>query len=67
MYIKVEELIDLCEQYPELQAVRDITANHGEISEISELCELIAHLYKRLDSLHSPKTTANVKSLKTEK
>ena len=66
MYIKVEELVDLCEQYPELQAVRDITANHGEKSEISELCELIAHLYKRLDSLQS-KSTSNVKSLKTEK
>lgn len=66
MYIKVEEIVDLCEQYPELQAVRDITANHGEKSEISEICELIAHLYKRLDALQSPKTS-NVKSLKTEK
>lgn len=66
MYIKVEELVDLCEQYPELQAVRDITANHGEKSEISEICELIAHLYRRLDNSH-PKTTANVKSGKTEK
>lgn len=66
MYIKVEELVDLCEQYPELQTVRDITANHGEKSEISEICELIAHLYKRLDNLHS-KSASNVKSLKTEK
>lgn len=66
MYIKVEELVDLCEQYPELQTVRDITANHGEESEISKLCELIAHLYKRLDSSQS-KPTTNVKSLKTEK
>jgi hypothetical protein len=66
MYIKVEELLDLCEQYPELHIVRDITANHGEKSEISELCEVIAHLYRRLDSLQS-KPTSNVKSLKTEK
>lgn len=66
MYIKVEELLDLCEQYPELHIVRDITANHGEKSEISELCEVIAHLYKRFDSLQS-KPTSNVKSLKTEK
>lgn len=67
MHIEVDELSDLCEQYPELQAVRDITANHGEKSEISEICELIAHLYKRLDSLQSPKTAANAKPLKTEK
>lgn len=66
MYIKVEELLDLCEQYPELQIVRDITANHGEKSEISEICELIAHLYRRLDSLQA-KPTANVKSIKIEK
>ena len=66
MYINVEELIDLCEQYPELQKVREITANHGEKTDISELCELIAHLYRRLDALQS-KSTANVKSLKTEK
>ena len=65
MYINVEELVDLCEQYPELQKVREITANHGEKSDISELCELIAHLYRRLDSLQS-KSTLNVKS-KTEK
>ena len=62
----MEELLDLCEQYPELQTVRDITANHGEKSDISELCELIAHLYKRLDALQS-KPTTNLKSLKTEK
>lgn len=66
MYIKVEELTDLCEQYPELQIVRDITANHGEKSEISELCELITHLYRRLDNLQ-PRTSANVKTTKTEK
>lgn len=66
MYIKVEELIDLCETYPELQVVRDITANHGEKSEISEICELIAHLYKRLDSAQS-KSTSNVKPVKAEK
>lgn len=66
MYIKVEELLDLCEQYPELQTVRDITANHGEESEISKLCEVIAHLYHRLDNLQS-KPTTNLKSVKTEK
>lgn len=66
MYIKVEELLDLCEQYPELHIVRDITANHGEKSEISEICELIAHLYRRIDNLQA-KPSANVKSIKTEK
>jgi hypothetical protein len=66
MYIKVEELVDLCEQYPELHIIRDVTANHGEESEISKLCEVIAHLYKRLDSLQSRPTT-NVKPIKTEK
>ena len=66
MYIKVEELLDLCEQYPELQAVRDITANHGEKSDISELCELIAHLYRRLEALTNVKP-AQLKSVKSEK
>ena len=66
MYINVQELIDLCEQYPELEKVREITANHGEKNDISELCELIAHLYRHLNSLQS-KPSVNVKSLKTEK
>ena len=66
MYIKVEELVDLCEQYPELQVVRDITAHHGEKSDISELCELIAHLYRRLDALTNAKP-AQLKSVKSEK
>ena len=66
MYIKVEKLVDLCEQYPELQTVRDITANHGEKSDISELCELIAHLYQRFDVLTNLKP-AQLKSVKTEK
>lgn len=66
MNIKVEEFADLCETYSELKTIDAITAKHGEKSEISELCEVIAHLYRRLDSLQS-KPTANVKSIKTEK
>lgn len=51
MYINVENLLELIEKHPELQTVRDITANHGEQSEISLLCELIAKIYQKLDTL----------------
>ena len=51
MYINVENLNELVERHPELQIVRDVTANHGEKSEISQLCELIAKLYDKVDSL----------------
>lgn len=64
MFIKVENLGELCEKHPELEAVRKITANHGEESEISLLCELIAKLYQRVDSLLD-KPAANV-SVKTK-
>jgi hypothetical protein len=58
MYIHVENLLELCEKHPELEIVRDITANHGEKSEISLLCELIAKLYEKIDSLSSTKPTS---------
>lgn len=66
MHIKVEEFSELCETYPELKSIEAITANHGEKSEISELCEVIGHLYRRLDNL-KPVSTSNIKSTKTEK
>lgn len=66
MHIKVEEFSDLCETYPELKTVSDITANHGEENDISKLCEVIAFLYRRIDNLQQ-KPSANVRSLKTEK
>jgi hypothetical protein len=56
MYINVENLGELCECHPELETVRKITANHGEESEISLLCELIAKLYQKVDAL-TPKTS----------
>jgi hypothetical protein len=58
MYINVDNLNELCECHPELEVVRKITANHGEESEISLLCELIAKLYQKVDAL-MPKTSAN--------
>lgn len=61
MYINVENLLDLVEKHPELQIVRDITANHGVESEISLLCELIAKLYQKLDTL-LPQSTVSVDS-----
>lgn len=65
MYINVENLHDLIEAHPELEIVRKITANHGEESEISLLCELIAKLYAKVDML-SPKTTAAVTTKSTK-
>ncbi len=58
MYIDVENLHDVIERHPELEVVRNITANHGVESEISLLCELIAKLYAKIDSLIPPKITA---------
>ena len=62
MYINVENLLELAEKHPEIHDIRDITANHGEVSEISRLCEVICKLYAKLDAL-SPATTTtpNVK------
>jgi hypothetical protein len=54
-----ENLNELCECHPELETVRKITANHGEESEISLLCELIAKLYAKVDAL-SPKPDTKV-------
>ena len=61
MYINVENLNELVERHPELQIVRDVTANHGEKSEISQLCELIAKLYAKVDEL-TPKTATAKKT-----
>ena len=57
MYIDVENLLDVVARHPELEVVRKITANHGEESEISLLCELIAKLYAKFDALTSPSVT----------
>jgi len=62
MYIKVESLLTLCEKYPELEVVRDITSKHGEESEISLLCELLAKAYERIDALSSPAVISSSKS-----
>lgn len=59
MYIKVESLLTLCEKYPELEIVRNITANHGEETEISLLCELLAKAYERIDALTAPVITSS--------
>lgn len=61
MFITDVDVAALVEKHPELQIIRDITANHGEKSEISELCQIIAHLYAKVDAL-TPTTTANVKT-----
>lgn len=58
MYIDVENLHDVISRHPELEVVRNITANHGTESEISLLCELIAKLYVKIDALIPPKVTA---------
>lgn len=58
MYIDVENLHDVISRHPELEVVRSITANHGVESEISLLCELIAKLYAKFDTLIPPKVTA---------
>ena len=65
MYIDVPELLELIERHPELEVVRKITANHGEESEISLLCELIAKAYRKIDAL-TPSTTAKVASKSRE-
>jgi len=63
MFIHVENLLDLCERHPELEIVRKITANHGHETEISLLCELIAKLYQKIDSLiETPVKTNSIKS-----
>jgi hypothetical protein len=51
MYIEVENLSELKDRHPELDDIRAITANHGEKSEISVLCEVICKLYAKIDSL----------------
>lgn len=51
MYIDVENLLEVISRHPELETVRSITANHGVESEISQLCELIAKLYAKVDTL----------------
>lgn len=66
MYINVENLLELVEKHPELEIVRKITANHGEESEISLLCELIAKVYAKIDLLtpsidKTPSTTKSAK------
>jgi len=67
MYIDVENLHDVISRHPELEVVRSITANHGVESEISQLCELFAKLYAKVDTLISPKveatTTADVETV----
>lgn len=62
MYINVENLLELCEKHPELEVVRKITANHGEESEISLLCELIAKAYAKIDALTPVSKVATSKS-----
>jgi hypothetical protein len=52
----------LCEKYPELEIVRNITANHGEETEISLLCELLAKAYERIDALTAPVITSSSSS-----
>ena len=66
MYINVENLLDLIEKHPELEVVRKITANHGEESEISLLCELIAKAYAKIDALSTPVSSARVPSKSRE-
>ena len=51
MFIQVENFSELCEKHPELEIVSKITANHGDESEISLLCEVIAKLYAKIDEL----------------
>jgi hypothetical protein len=65
MYINVDNLNELCECHPELETVRKITANHGEETEISLLCELIAKLYAKVDAL-TPKTPNPVEEAPTK-
>ncbi len=56
MYIDVENLHELKDRHPELDEIRNITANHGEKSEISVLCEVICKLYAKIDAImHPPK------------
>ena len=62
MYINVDNLLEVIERHPELEIVRNITANHGFESEISQLCELIAKLYVKVDGLMNPSANASVSS-----
>lgn len=57
MYINVENLLELAEKHPEIHDIRNITANHGEESEISKLCEIICKLYAKIDAL-TPSTSS---------
>ena len=59
MHINVDNFHELCEKHSELQLINNITAKHGEESEISQLCEVIAHLYAKIEAL-TPHTTSNV-------
>jgi len=65
MYIDVENLHDVISRHPELEVVRNITANHGVESEISLLCELIAKLYAKFDSLTSPSVSTASETTET--
>jgi hypothetical protein len=60
MYIDVQNLAELKDKHPELDDIRAITANHGEKSEISVLCEVICKLYAKVDSLLPIKSESEI-------
>lgn len=65
MHINDVNVLELLETHPEIQKLRDITANHGEENDITRLCEVIAHLFAKIDAL-TDKTKSNV-TIKREK
>lgn len=62
MFIENVNVSELAEKHPELQKIQEITSRHGEKSDISELCEVIAHLFAKIDALSD-----NAKSTVTSK
>lgn len=61
MFIENVNVSELAEKHPELQKIQEITARHGEKSDISELCEVIAHLFAKIDGLTESKNTVTLK------
>lgn len=61
MFIENVNVSELAEKHPELQKIQEITSRHGEKSDISELCEVIAHLFAKIDALTESKNTVTLK------
>lgn len=55
MKIDVQDLQTLCDGFPELVKLRNVTDKYGEENDITVICDVIGQLYQRLENV-APKT-----------